>query len=54
MVRNCVKRGIREWFRYARSEIAPVRSSSRSDRVVLPWSMWAMMLKFRMREDFIL
>src|SRR5437870_4960947 len=28
---------------------APVYSSSRSARVDLPWSMWAMMLKFRMK-----
>src|SRR5258706_5489849 len=27
---------------------APVRSIRRSDRVVFPWSMWAMMEKLRM------
>ena len=28
----------------------PVASSSRSANVDLPWSMWAMMQKFRMRD----
>src|SRR5436190_13198555 len=32
----------------SRSAIVPVRFNSRSDNVVLPWSIWAMMLKFLM------
>src|SRR6059058_3570313 len=32
----------------SRSEMVPVRWSKRSDSVVFPWSMWAMMLKLRM------
>ena len=31
-----------------RSSTVPVDWSNRSDRVVFPWSMWAMMLKLRM------
>src|SRR5439155_22774067 len=31
----------------SRSEIVPVRWSKRSESVVFPWSMWAMMLKLR-------
>jgi hypothetical protein len=31
----------------SRIATVPVRSSSRSARVDLPWSMWAMMEKFR-------
>ena len=38
--RNCSL--ISRWVR------APVRSISRSERVVLPWSMWAMIEKLRM------
>src|ERR1700678_1365441 len=34
----CISRAVRE----------PVNSSKRSERVDLPWSMWAMMAKFRM------
>src|SRR5258708_39921246 len=33
---------------------APVRSIRRSERVVLPWSMWAMMEKFRMRARSVI
>jgi hypothetical protein len=28
--------------------IVPVRCSNRTESVVFPWSMWAMMLKLRM------
>ena len=35
--------------RMSRGLIAPVRSNRRSARVDLPWSMWAMMQKLRMR-----
>src|SRR5438093_7184010 len=38
----------RNWSVISRSVRAPVRSISRSDRVVLPWSMWAMIEKLRM------
>src|SRR6266516_6056364 len=37
----------------SRSEIVPVRLSKRSDSVVFPWSMWAMMLKLRMCDASI-
>src|SRR4051812_32581263 len=36
--------------RMSRADTAPVSSSTRSDRVDLPWSMWAMIEKLRMRE----
>src|ERR687888_2562129 len=39
----------RYWARICRSLTAWVRSSSRSARVDLPWSMWAMMQKLRRR-----
>src|SRR5213594_239838 len=35
------------WSDISLLESAPVSSSIRSDSVVLPWSMWAMMQKFR-------
>src|SRR4051812_9349894 len=35
----------------SRSVIAPARMSSRSERVLLPWSMWAMMEKLRICID---
>src|ERR1700687_1032746 len=38
----------RIWSRKSRSSTAPQRWISRSARVDLPWSMWAMMQKFRM------
>src|SRR5687767_13376212 len=38
------------WSIISRSESAPVRSSSRSARVDLPFSMWAMIEKLRMRS----
>src|SRR5919201_4211668 len=37
----------RTWSCMSRWLIEPVRSSSRSASVDLPWSMWAMMQKFR-------
>ena len=37
----------------SRSATAPHTSNSRSARVDLPWSMWAMMLKFLMFSCFI-
>src|SRR6185295_3693410 len=37
----------RSWFLNLRSSIAPVKSKSRSASVDLPWSIWAMILKFR-------
>src|SRR6267142_870843 len=36
------------WSDISLLDSAPVSSMIRSDRVVLPWSMWAMMQKFRM------
>src|SRR2546422_1506888 len=36
------------WSDISRLDSAPVSSRIRSDRVVLPWSIWAMMQKFRM------
>src|ERR1700726_1689740 len=38
----------RIWSRNSRSSTAPQRWIKRSARVDLPWSMWAMMQKFRM------
>src|SRR5688572_20273463 len=38
----------------SRSVIAPARMSSRSDRVLLPWSMWAMIEKLRICTRFSL
>src|SRR5579864_9829325 len=38
----------RIWSRNSRSSTAPQRWINRSARVDLPWSMWAMMQKFRM------
>ena len=38
------------WSCLSRSAIVPVLSSKRSDRVVLPWSMCAMMQKLRVRS----
>src|SRR5688500_9196315 len=38
----------RNWAVISRWVRAPVRSISRSDRVVFPWSMWAMIEKLRM------
>src|SRR3954447_8589161 len=37
----------RYWARMARGSTTPVSCSIRSARVDLPWSMWAMMQKFR-------
>jgi hypothetical protein len=37
------------WAVESRVEIVPVRSRRRSASVDLPWSMWAMMEKLRMR-----
>src|SRR3972149_3938510 len=39
------------WSTAFLGSIAPVRASSRSARVDLPWSMWATMEKFRIRES---
>src|SRR5262245_64753003 len=39
----------RNWALRSRSVSAPVASSSRSASVDLPWSMWAMIEKLRMR-----
>ena len=36
------------WSSMSRSEMVPVRKSRRSESVVFPWSIWAMMLKFLM------
>src|ERR1700761_5276256 len=38
----------RTWACISRALRAPVNSSNRSERVDLPWSMWAMMAKLRM------
>ncbi len=40
----------RYWARMSRASTAPVISRIRSDSVDLPWSMWAMIEKFRMRD----
>jgi hypothetical protein len=37
----------------SRAATAPVRCKRRSERVVFPWSMWAMIEKLRMLADFI-
>src|SRR5436309_2501829 len=39
--------------RMCRLSTRPVRSSIRSANVDLPWSMWAMMQKFRMRAGSV-
>src|SRR3990170_6748747 len=39
------------WSTAFLGSMAPVRASSRSARVDLPWSMWATMEKFRIRES---
>src|SRR3954452_2065112 len=39
--------------RMCRESTSPVRSSIRSANVDLPWSMWAMMQKFRMRAGSV-
>src|SRR4051794_26902709 len=39
--------------RMCRESTSPVRSSIRSANVDLPWSMWAMMQKFRMRDGSV-
>src|SRR5436309_2311290 len=39
--------------RMCRLSTSPVRSSIRSANVDLPWSMWAMMQKFRMRDGSV-
>ena len=38
----------RYWARIDRASTTPVNCSIRSASVDLPWSMWAMMQKFRM------
>src|SRR5207249_6264609 len=38
------------WSDISLFDSAPVSSRIRSDRVVLPWSMWAMMQKLRIRR----
>src|SRR5690242_3487306 len=43
----------RYWARICRASMMPVRSSIRSANVDLPWSMWAMMQKFRMRAGSV-
>src|SRR5258708_15971345 len=43
----------RTWSCMSRWLIEPVCSSSRSARVDLPWSMWAMMQKFRTSACFV-
>ena len=35
------------WSCFSRMWIVPVRSSNRSESVVFPWSIWAMMQKLR-------
>src|SRR3954449_319134 len=44
----------RYWARMLRPSTMPVTSSIRSASVDLPWSMWAMMQKFRMRAGSVL
>src|SRR5438105_4742228 len=43
----------RYWARMSRGSTAPVSSRTRSARVLFPWSMWAMIARFRIdaRED---
>src|SRR6266508_2221314 len=43
----------RTWSCISRWLMAPVRSSRRSASVDLPWSMWAMMQKFRTRACLV-
>src|SRR3982750_4534774 len=43
----------RYWARICRASMIPVTSSIRSASVDLPWSMWAMMQKFRMRAGAV-
>src|SRR4051795_10591874 len=43
----------RYWARIWRPSTSPVTSSIRSASVDLPWSMWAMMQKFRMRAGSV-
>src|SRR3954462_15046389 len=43
----------RYWARMLRPSTIPVTSSMRSASVDLPWSMWAMMQKFRMRAGSV-
>src|SRR3712207_1221085 len=43
----------RYWARICRASMIPVTSSIRSASVDLPWSMWAMMQKFRMRAGSV-
>src|SRR6476469_7367275 len=43
----------RYWARICRPSTSPVTSSIRSASVDLPWSMWAMMQKFRMRAGSV-
>src|SRR5438552_1875938 len=43
----------RTWSCMSRWLMAPVRSSRRSASVDLPWSMWAMMQKFRTKACFV-
>src|SRR5688572_16030153 len=42
------------WACMSRRAIVPVSSSRRSASVDLPWSMWAMMEKFRMRSGVLI
>src|SRR3954454_103893 len=44
----------RYWARMLRPSTRPVTSSIRSASVDLPWSMWAMIQKFRMRAGSVL
>ena len=39
----------RTWLRKSRAVMAPVLRRNWSARVLLPWSMWAMMEKLRMQ-----
>ena len=43
----------RYWARIRRGSTTPVICSIRSARVDLPWSMWAMMQKLRMRAGSV-
>src|SRR3954469_18603165 len=43
----------RYWARICRASMIPVTSSIRSASVDLPWSMWAMMQKFRIRAGSV-
>src|SRR3954452_13987084 len=44
----------RYWARMSRASTAPVSSRIRSDSVVLPWSMWLMMERLRIRSRAIM